>query len=111
VPVAFTIKKSRFKARASKFGASFSLAASIAFGLMLFTTTDIARQDASSMIAGNGDWANFIERSPAGSTHVASMAFGIDPITTGSNVPFGAQISGVGPKRLMPVRFCSARQA
>jgi spore germination cell wall hydrolase CwlJ-like protein len=102
VPVVFTIKKSRFKARASKFGASFSLAASIAIGLMLFTTTDIARQDASSMIAGNGDWANFIERSPAGSTHVASMAFGIDPITTGSNMPFGAKVSGIGEVAFTP---------
>ena len=94
--IAFTIEKSRFKPRAAKFGASFSLAATIAFGMMLFATTDIARQDASSMLEGDGNWANYIERSPAGSTHAASMAFGIDPMTTGSNAPFGATINGVG---------------
>ncbi len=100
--VAFTIKKSRSKPRAVGFGASFGLAASIALGLILFTTTDVARQDASAMIAGNGSWANFIEKSPVGSTHAASMAFGIDPITTGSNVPFGAKISGVGEVAFAP---------
>jgi spore germination cell wall hydrolase CwlJ-like protein len=102
VTVAFTITKSRLKPRAAKFGASFGFSAAIAFGLMLFTTTDVARQDASSMIMGNGDWANFIERSPAGSTHAASMAFGIDPIITGSNLSFGAKISGVGEVAFAP---------
>jgi spore germination cell wall hydrolase CwlJ-like protein len=104
VPVQFTIKKSRFKARASQFCASFGLAASIAFGLTLFTTTTIARQDASAMIAGEGaaDWTDVIERSPAGSTHIASMTFGVDPVTTGSNVPFGAKISGIGQVAFTP---------
>ena len=54
------------------------------------------------MISGEGNWTNFIERSPAGSTHVASMAFGVDPIITGSNVSFGANIKGVGEVAFAP---------
>ena len=104
MPVTFTIKKSRLKARGSKFGSSFGLAACLAFGLMLFTTADIARQDASAMIGGEGssNWAAFIERAPSGSTHAATMAFGIDPIITGATLPFGAKVSGIGEVVVSP---------
>jgi spore germination cell wall hydrolase CwlJ-like protein len=107
VSVSFTIQKSRRDARQksprSNFRSKFSLAAAIACSLMLFTTTDIARQDASSMMGdGAANWANFIERSPVGSTHAASMAFGIDPITTGTTMPFGAKIEGIGQVAFAP---------
>ena len=55
------------------------------------------------MLGGSAaNWANFIERSPVGSTHAASMAFGVDPIITGTNVPFGAKINGVGEVAFAP---------
>ena len=55
------------------------------------------------MIAdGAGNWTNFIERSPVGSTHAASMAFGLDSITTGTAMPFGAKIEGVGQVAFAP---------
>jgi spore germination cell wall hydrolase CwlJ-like protein len=101
VSVLFTIEKSRTRLRSS-YKQKFGLALSLGLALMLFSTTDIARQDASSMISEAGNWANFIERSPAGSTHAASMAFGIDPITTGSNIPFGAKIEGIGEVAFAP---------
>lgn len=102
MPVAFTMKKSRVNPHAPGFGASFGLAAFFALGLTLFNTTQVARQDASSMISADSSWANSIERSPAGSTHAASLSFGVDKTTTGSVLPFGAKIDGVGQVAFQP---------
>lgn len=100
--VSNTAKNARLRLRIARFGAKFSLAATIAIGLTLFNTADIARQDASSLLEGDGSWASFIERSPAGSTHVASMAFGVDNLVTGSVLPFGAKIKGMGDIAFTP---------
>lgn len=128
MPVAFTIVKSRPKVRAKFPGASiFSgrtqprkrvaaepvhprplhallFAPLLAAGIILFNTSDIARQDAAALIAeaDGTNWAQAIERSPAGSTHAAQLAFATDPGVTGSVVPFGARIEGVGEVSIAP---------
>jgi spore germination cell wall hydrolase CwlJ-like protein len=71
---------------------------------LLFNTGPLAHQDAAALIASasGANWAQAIERSPAGSTHAAKLAFEIDPQTTGSVAPFGAEIDGIGKITVAP---------
>jgi spore germination cell wall hydrolase CwlJ-like protein len=107
VSVSFTIEKSRrhrgVRSRRSHLHSKFGLAAFMALCAIFFTTTDVARQDASAMLGdGAANWTNFIERSPVGSTQAASMTFGVDQVTTGTTLPFGAKIDGIGEVAFAP---------
>ena len=74
----------------------------IGMGVLLATSTTSGKQDIASMVfAGNGStgWSNFLEASPAGSTHKAELVFATDmTITgaTGSALPKGASVNGLG---------------
>jgi spore germination cell wall hydrolase CwlJ-like protein len=99
---AFTIDLPR--AKRGRAIPAFGLAPALAAGLLFFNTTDIARQDTAAMIAGEGgaEWTQYLERSPAGSTHAAQLSFTTDSTTTGSVLPFGARIQGLGEVAIQP---------
>ncbi|NJR14111.1 MAG: hypothetical protein HC779_08120 [Phyllobacteriaceae bacterium] len=84
------------------------LAPCLAVAGLFLNTTDIARQDVSALIASASadNWAQAIERSPAGSTHAAQMAFTADSnvgsLATGAIAPFGANVPGMGPVVVAP---------
>lgn len=80
----------------------FSALAALSVGALLAMSTTGGKQDITTMVmagAASGGWANFLQESPAGSTHSAELVFGQDPITTGSidgNAPRGAEVAGLG---------------
>jgi spore germination cell wall hydrolase CwlJ-like protein len=87
-----SVPLSKFATARSAFAGSLALAA-------LFSgTVEVAHQDVSDMLASSGAsaWTQTIERSPAGSTHAAQLSFATDSDTTGSVVPFGVNVPGIG---------------
>jgi spore germination cell wall hydrolase CwlJ-like protein len=80
------------------------LAILLGTGATLFSTHDVARQDAGTLLAGESvsAWSQYLERSPAGSTHAAELAFDVDPAATGSITPFGAKVAGLGAVAITP---------
>jgi spore germination cell wall hydrolase CwlJ-like protein len=77
---------------------------------LLFNTGGVARQDVSAMLAAEPatSWTQALERSPAGSTHAAKLAFDIDPVTTGAIEPFGASVEGLGAVAVAPAGVVAA---
>ncbi len=102
-PVRFG-KRSPVRMNAAKYrkqsGQSRNLVAPAIVGtaFLLSSPTMIAYQDMASMISGadgGNRWASFLERSPVGSIHKASMAM-VDEQTTGSITGGGIDAPGIG---------------
>lgn len=74
----------------------------IGIGALLAMSTTSGKQDIASMVlagASSTGWSNFLEASPAGSTHKAELVFADDTIQTAAingAVPQGANVDGVG---------------
>ena len=68
--------------------------------LWIASPTVVALQDAASMVSGaeqGGErWGAFLEKSPAGSIHKASMSFVDGDMHTGSIVAAGSNVAGIG---------------
>jgi spore germination cell wall hydrolase CwlJ-like protein len=118
VSIAFTTEKPRATVRMSakrvrlggRMARTMLLTTILAASGLLFNTGDVARQDVSAMLAAEpaSSWTQALERSPAGSTHAAKLAFDIDPMTTGSIAPFGASVDGVGDVAVSPAGVIAA---
>ncbi len=68
--------------------------------LWVATPSAVALQDMAAMVSGAEQpgerWGAFLEKSPAGSIHKASMAFVDGGIKTGSTVAAGSSVEGIG---------------